>query len=179
MIRFCLLLLLTINTNSFANNDILKLKPAEEINVQASTNPYESTAPILLIKCSDHRLNDEVENFMQQRGLKDKYEEMSMTGGSLGIDNVLRPQLKEAFLVQLDDLIKLREIKMVILMDHVDCQIFKNVHGTKHTKSYADELQLHSHHLQNVKEMILEKYPNMKVEMLFMSLDGSVDTIKD
>lgn len=179
MLRFCLFLLLTINANAFASNDIPKLRPAEEIKVQSSTNPYEEKVQILLIKCSDYRLNDEADDFMQKRGLKDKYEEISMQGGSLGIDNVLRPELKNAFLVQLEDLKKLRDIKIVILMDHVNCDIFKNIHGTKHTLNYEAEMQLHSHHLQNVKAMILEKYPDMVVEMLLMSLDGSVDTIKD
>jgi hypothetical protein len=179
MLRFCLFLLLTINANAFAGNEIPQLIPAEDIKVQSSGNPYEEKVPILLIKCSDYRLNDEVDDFMHKRGLRDKYEEVSMQGGSLGIDNVLRPELKDAFLTQLEDLKNLRDIKMVILMDHVNCDIFKNIHGDKHTLTYEAELQLHSHHLKNVKAMILEKHPDMKVEMLLMSLDGSVDTIKD
>ena len=179
MLRFCLFLLLTINAQAFAGNEIPQLIPAEDIKVTGSTNPYEAKVPILLIKCSDYRLNDETDDFMQKRGLKDKYEEVSMQGGSLGIDHVLRPELKDAFLVQLEDLKNLRDIKMVILMDHVNCDIFKDIHGSKHTLSYEAEVELHSHHLKNVKAMILEKYPDMKVEMLLMSLDGSVDTIKD
>lgn len=179
MLRFCLFLFLALNSNAFAKNDIPKLLPAEKVKVIASANPYEANISIVLVKCSDYRLNDEIDSFMNNRGALDKYEEISMAGGSLGIDNALRPELKDAFLVQLDDLKNKHDIKMVILLDHVDCDLFKKVHNDKHTLDHASEVQLHSFHLQNVKQMILAKYPDMVVEMLLMSLDGSVETIKD
>ncbi len=179
MIRLSLFLFLILSSNAFAKSNLPKLLRAEDVQVTGSSNPYEANVSILLVKCSDHRLNDETDSFMIKRGALDKYEEISMEGGSLGIDNVLRPQLKEAFLVQLDDLKKKYDLKMVILLDHVDCDLFKKVHGNKHTLNHEAEVQLHSHHLENVKNMILTRYPDMIVEMLLMSLDGSVETIKD
>lgn len=179
MLRLSLFLFLIITSSAFAKGGLPKLLPAEDVQVTASSNPYETNVSILLVKCSDHRLNDETDDFMNKRGALDKYEEISMEGGSIGIDNVLIPELKSSFLVQLDSLKKKHDIKMVILLDHEDCDMFKKVHSDKHTLSHETEVQLHSYHLQNVKQMILEKYPDMIVEMLLMSLDGTVQTIQD
>ena len=52
-------------------------------------------ADYLLVTCIDFRLIDKVTRFMHNRGLKDKYDELIVTGVSLGI--VRHPLWKKAF----------------------------------------------------------------------------------
>ncbi|MBP7190671.1 MAG: hypothetical protein KA998_05500, partial [Rickettsiaceae bacterium] len=101
-----------------------------------------------------------------------------ISGASLGIDNVLYPEFKKSFTSQLKLLRKMHGIKMVILLDHRDCNMYKHVHAEKHTHDKDSERSLHRYHMNNVKQAILSEYPDMVVETLLMNTDGSVETIK-
>ncbi|MBP7190351.1 MAG: hypothetical protein KA998_03830 [Rickettsiaceae bacterium] len=180
MIRlFFLLVLLTMSNFSYAEK-LPVLERAENVRVTPSiiSGKYPKDAPILLITCSDYRFQDEVMDFMEKRGALDKYDHLIIAGSSLGIDNVLYPEFKKAFMSQLKLLRKMHEIKMVILLDHRDCNMYKHVHAEKHTHDKDSERSLHRYHMNNVKQAILSEYPDMVVEMLLMDTDGSVETIK-
>lgn len=160
-------------------NQIPPLVRAENVKITPSiiADTYKKNAPILLVSCVDYRFPDEVMDFMSKRGALDKYDNLVIAGGSLGIDNALYPELKQSFLTQLALLKKVHDIKMVILLDHRDCNLYKEIHTDQHTRDIDAEKALHSYHLKNVKNMILSIYPHMIVEMLLMSQDGSVETI--
>lgn len=173
-------LFITLFFSCFAFADqIPPLARAENVKITPSIIPdtTQKNAPILLVSCVDYRFPDEVMDFMSKRGALDKYDHLVIAGGSLGIDNALYPELKQSFLTQLALLKRVHEIKMVILLDHRDCNLYKEIHTEKHTHDIAAETALHSYHLKNVKNMILSLYPNMIVEMLLMGKDGSVETI--
>jgi hypothetical protein len=159
----------------------INLLPADGIKVNSSVrdvNSYPKHAPILLVSCVDYRFPDEIADFMQKRGAVDKYDHLVVAGGSIGVDNLLYPALKESFIIQMALLKQLHGFRQVILLDHRDCGLFKAIHGNEHTSNPAEELALHKHHLVNVKKLILKHYPDVAVEMLLMSTDGSVTTIE-
>lgn len=180
MVRiFLFLISITMCNISYANKAPNLLAP-EEVHVTPSiiSGKYPKDAPILLISCSDYRFQDEVTDFMTKRGALDKYDHVIISGGALGIDNILYPEFKTAFISQLKLLKKMHDIKMVILLDHRDCNMYKHVHTDKHTHDKDGERKLHHYHMDNVKKVILSEYPNMIVEMLLMNTDGSVETLK-
>ncbi|MES2215211.1 MAG: hypothetical protein V4485_04235 [Pseudomonadota bacterium] len=175
----CFLLIFAFITSSYAAE--LHLLPAESVHVQSSVkrgSDYKHQAPVLLISCVDYRFPDEIADFMQKRGALDKYAHLIVAGGSIGIDNLLYPDLRASFITQMRLLKDLYNFHTIILLDHRDCDLFKLIHGDKHTNNPADEEDMHKHHLHNVKKLILEIYPDMNVEMLLMAVDGSVITIK-
>lgn len=160
--------------------DKIELLPAEQIKVTSSVRnvkEYPKHAPILLLSCVDYRFPDEIADFMQKRGAIDKYDHLIVAGGSIGIDNLLYPALKESFIIQMALLKSLHNFNTVIVLDHRDCGLFKAIHGAEHAKHPEEELKLHKHHLHNVKKLILQEYPDVTVELLLMSTDGSVITI--
>lgn len=179
MLRIFVIAILFYLSPVYANH-IPKLVPAEQVKITPSIIPdtREKKTPILLVSCVDYRFPDEVMDFMKQRGALDQYDNLVIAGGSLGIDNIMYPELKQSFLTQLKLLKKVHDIKMVILLDHRDCNLYKEVHTDKHTHDSDKEKALHSYHLKNVKNLILSYYPDIVVEMLLMDTDGSVETIK-
>lgn len=179
MLRLFLFCLIAFYSSAYAQKTP-NLIPAEKVQVTPSkiADDYPKTAPILLLSCVDYRFQDEIMDFMEKRGALDKYDNVVIAGGSLGVDNVLYPELKKAFMTQLKLMKKMHDIKIVILLDHRDCGMYKLVHTEKHTHDRDSETSLHRYHLNNVRSLILSHYPDITVEMLLMDTDGSVETIK-
>lgn len=152
---------------------------AEEISVDASkkANDYGKVAPYLVVACSDFRLGDEVTQFLEKRGLKDKYDKIVLPGASLGIENDKFPNWTQAFFEQFKILHSIHQIKHVIVIDHMDCGMFKSVIGESHTKTLEKEKKDHEDQLQKVAKLIHEKYPDLWVEGLLMAIDGQVSTV--
>ncbi|MBE7526270.1 carbonic anhydrase [Nitrosomonas sp.] len=131
----------------------------------------------LLLSCMDYRLVDDIERYMSDRGMRNKYDHVILAGASLGAITDKYPEWNKTFWEHLDIAIKLHNIHTVMVMDHRDCGAYKVILGAEHTKDPGVEKETHATHLNHLKKMISEKYPKLKVEMLLMSLDGTVDVI--
>ncbi len=140
------------------------------------TKKHAHRADYLLVTCIDFRLIDEVTNFMHHRGLKDKYDELIVTGVSLGI--VRHPSWKKAFFSQLALIKKIHKTKTIILLDHRDCGLYKHVFGSRRLRNRIEETKLHHREMLKFKKEILTRCPNLRVELFIMSLDGQVEEIK-
>ena len=152
---------------------------AEKVSVDASKKAadYGHVAPYLVVACSDFRLADEVTKFLEKRGLKDKYDKIVLPGASLGIENDKFPNWTQAFFEQFKILHSIHDIKHVIVIDHMDCGMFKSVIGESHTKTLEKEKKDHEDQLKKVSSLIHEKYPDLWVEGLLMAVDGQVSTV--
>lgn len=158
----------------------LTLPPAEDIRVRSSVadlSDYPDGAPYLLLSCVDFRLQNEMGEFMVNRGLLDKYDNIVLPGASIGVDNPEKPAWKSTFNESLATLKKLHDIKGVILMDHRNCGMYNIVYGRDISKDPHEEYELHKYHMTHVKEMIKSNHPDLKVESLLMDLDGKVHTV--
>jgi hypothetical protein len=131
----------------------------------------------LLLSCMDYRLVDDIERYMNGRGLRDKYDHVILAGASLGAITDKYPAWNKTFWEHLDIAIKLHNIHTVMVMDHRDCGAYKVILGAEHTKDAKVEQDTHAAQLMKLKGMISEKYPHLKIETLLMSLDGKVDVI--
>lgn len=176
IMRTLILLILLIPFKMAFAGETIRLIPAEEIQITPSNN-IKKSAPIVLVSCVDHRFPDEIANFMQKRGATDNYSHLIVTGGSIGIDNLLYPSLKESFIIQLALLKQIHNFNTVILLDHRDCELFRLIHGNGHVKSQKEEYKLHKMHLYKARDVVLAEFPDVQVELLLMSTDGSVVTI--
>lgn len=62
-------------------------------------------------------------------------------------------------------------------MDHRDCGAYKVILGEDLTKDPTREKSAHASKLKELGRLITDKYPKLEVELLFMSLDGTVEVI--
>ena len=131
----------------------------------------------LLLSCMDYRLMDDVERSMSKRGMTDKYDHVVLAGAALGAITDKFPAWNKTFWDHLDIAIKLHNVHKVIVMDHRDCGAFKVILGEDFAKDPARETGVHTVQLQSLRSMVKAKYPKLDVELLLMSLDGSVETV--
>jgi len=131
----------------------------------------------LLLSCMDFRLMDDVERYMSGRGLRDKYDHVILAGASLGAVTDKYPAWNQTFWEHLDIAISLHNIHTVIVMDHRDCGAYKVILGAEHAKDPKVERDTHAAHLKKLKGLVNAKHPKLKVEMLLMALDGTVESI--
>ena len=131
----------------------------------------------LLLSCMDYRLVDDVERYMAGRKLRDRYDHVVLAGASLGAVTDRYPAWKQTFWDHLDIAIQLHRIHTVILLDHRDCGAYKVILGAEHAKDPGTEREAHATQLRTLKTQIVARHASLKVEMLLMALDGSVEVI--
>lgn len=131
----------------------------------------------LLLSCMDFRLMDEIERYMTDRGLRNRYDHVVLAGASLGAITDKYPAWNKTFWEHLDIAIKLHDIQTVIVMDHRDCGAYKVILGPEHAQDPQTEKETHATRLRQFKSQVAEKQPKLKVEMLLMALDGKVEVI--
>ncbi len=132
---------------------------------------------MLLLTCMDFRLVDDIETYMNARGLKDKYDHVVLAGASLGALNDRFPAWSEVFWQHLDLAIELHEVHRVMVLDHRDCGAYKMILGEAAVKDADTELKSHVKQLYLLRSAILAKHPHMEVEIGLMALDGAVTQI--
>ncbi|MFZ4605969.1 MAG: carbonic anhydrase [Caulobacter sp.] len=129
---------------------------------------------MLLLTCMDFRLANEIEAYMDARGLRDKYDHVVLAGASLGALNDRFPAWTEVFWQHLDLAIELHEVHRVMVLDHRDCGAYKMILGEASVKDPETELKSHVKQLYALRSAILAKHPHMEVEIGLMALDGAV-----
>jgi carbonic anhydrase len=132
----------------------------------------------LLMTCMDFRLIDETERYMTGRGLRDKYDQIILAGASLGAVTEKYPAWNTTFWEHLALGLQLHHIRTVIVMDHRDCGAYKLILGADFVKDRAKETAIHTEKLRAIRTQVAAKHPTLKVELLLMNLDGTVETIR-
>ena len=131
----------------------------------------------LLLSCMDYRLMDDVERYMAERGLADKYDHVILAGASLGAITNVFPSWQQTFWDHVDIAITLHNIQRVILLDHRDCGAYKVLLGETHLATPNIEKATHAEQLAILKQRIHARNPQLAVETLLMALDGSVEVL--
>jgi hypothetical protein len=131
----------------------------------------------LLLCCMDYRLVDDVTRYMDGRGLTNKYDQVILAGASLGAMNDQFSAWGTAFFDHVQVALDLHKISKVMIMDHRDCGAYKVILGQDFGKDFEAETAIHAQQLQKVGEEIARRFPGLGVELLLMSLDGSVEVI--
>jgi carbonic anhydrase len=131
----------------------------------------------LLLSCMDFRLMDEIERYMTERGLRDNYDHVVLAGASLGAVTDRYPAWNRTFWDHLGIAIELHHIRRVIVMDHRDCGAYKVIFGEDFAADAERETAVHRGKLHELAGLLKERHPALEVELLLMSLDGSVEAI--
>ena len=137
----------------------------------------------LLLSCMDYRLTDEIADYMQNHiHMKKKYDYVILAGASLGVNNTKYPNWGKTFWEHLDTAIALHSIHEVIIMDHRNCGAYKLLLGKdfpadSSAAQLKEETEVHKQQLDVLAKAIHDKYPNLEVDTLLMSLNGDVEEI--
>lgn len=133
----------------------------------------------LLLSCMDYRLTDDVARYMEGREMAEKYDHVILAGASIGVTNERYPAWGQTFWDHVGVAARLHHIKRVIVMDHRDCGAYKLFLGPEHAKDRAAETSVHAREATKLKREIAARHPELQVELLLMSLDGSVEPLAD
>lgn len=131
----------------------------------------------LLLSCMDYRLMDDVARYMESRELAEKYDHVILAGASIGVTNDRYPAWNQTFWEHVDVAVKLHQVRRIIVLDHRDCGAYKLFLGPDHAKDPAAEAAAHAREAAKLRAAINAKYPELAVELLLMSLDGTVEPI--
>lgn len=113
-------------------------------------------ARALVIQCIDYRFQSAVRRFLLNRGLKNKYDLVSLAGSAkdlLGKD-------KSFILKQIEISSRLHGIKEIYLVHHLDCGAYG---GSKAFKDLKAEIKRHKSDLFQAKKIIHNKFPRLRV----------------
>ncbi len=122
----------------------------------------------ILISCMDYRfVNDKVEYF-NALGYNEQYDHFVLAGASLGLT---KPKWKRVAYEHIDAAIMLHKIKEIIILDHMDCGMYK-------LEKFPDEKKAHLRILRKIKRHLKKQYPTLTVITKLMDVDGSVKTIE-
>lgn len=128
----------------------------------------------VLLSCMDYRLIDDTVAYMTARGMADKYDHLVLAGASLGALTDQKPAWGDTFWQHLQVAIDLHGVHRIIVMDHRDCGAYKLLLGEDFAADPLREADVHRTQMLALRKAIRHRYPDFNVELLLMSLDGSV-----
>ena len=131
----------------------------------------------LLLSCMDYRLVDDVVRYMDGRGLTNNYDHVILAGASLGALTDKKKAWGEAFWDHVEVAKQLHHIQKVIVMDHRDCGAYRVFLGQDLKDDREKETAVHAEQLRTLAAMVKDKHPDLEVELLLMSLDGSGEPV--
>lgn len=111
-------------------------------------------AKAIIITCIDFRLQETINNWISQNFAPKTFDRVAWAGGVKNLEDILS---------QIEIAKRLHHIKKVILINHEDC----GAYGEKGTE------EKHAQDLQNAKEKILLKFPDLAVDTYYLKLDGT------
>ena len=131
----------------------------------------------LVISCMDLRMVKHLTNAMDHKGQKDKYDLVCVAGGGLCVGMRERKHLSkkcqcmlsawnQTVMSHVDLAQKLHNVNEVWFVDHEDCGAYSHFFHNKDLKEEAQHIDV----LQNIPE----KFPNVKVRLFWMKLDGEL-----
>ena len=125
----------------------------------------------LVLSCIDFRFLTAEQSFLKSKNLTDKYDLTALAGASLALTGFPHKSDAEAFWDQLDISYRLHHINKVIIIDHQDCGAYAMMIDPNLSKDTERELQVHTDYLNQAYSSICDRYPDLKVELYFATLN--------
>lgn len=134
----------------------------------------EKTAKAMVLSCMDFRFVNDKVNFLNKIGYKDDYSKFVLAGSSLGYNQDTFPEWSKSFDKHVELAKDLHNIDEVIVVDHMDCGAYRILYDNP-SMSKEEEYKLHRKNLHEFKSLINKKFPSLRVTLLLIDLDGSVN----
>lgn len=115
-------------------------------------------AKAIVITCIDFRLQDAINNWISENFPPRTFDRVAFAGGVKNLDIILG---------QIDIAVRLHHIWKVILINHEDCGAYGET-GT--SEKHAQDLKI-------AKKKIKELYPDLKIDLFYLHLDGTFESV--
>jgi len=123
--------------------------------------------PIFVLGCIDFRFRDQLSDYIKSQHGEVDFDETLLAGGA---KNLVDEKTRDVVLNQLRISHDLHEAKTVYLTSHIDCGAYG---GSAAFSSKEEEVKKLTEDLQTSKNLVLEKYPDVEVKMVFLDWDST------
>ena len=127
----------------------------------------------MVLSCIDPRFQHLVYNYLKKKKLIGKYSAFTIAGAAVGVTHNKFKQWHKTFYENLATSIKLHKIEKLIVINHEDCGAAK-IANQKQEFNTFNEMKIHLESFTKIKKIIKRKFPKLKIEFYFMSLDKKV-----
>jgi carbonic anhydrase len=137
----------------------------------------EKTAKALVLSCIDFRILEAERYFLSLQNLGNQYDLTALAGASLALTGIPHQADADAFWDQLDLSYRLHHIQKMIILDHQDCGAFADKIDPELSKDSKREIAVHTEYLSRAYWQIRDRYPQLNIELYFVTLDAQVKPI--
>lgn len=146
-------------------NDTDLLLEHETVDIKLAPKERRADCDTLVFNCIDYRFAFANQEFLNDTlGLKDNYDHISIPGS---IYNLVNPDTREIVFSKITSSVNFHLIKRVIIIAHKDCGGYG---GSSAFGSKVAEEEYLSGDLRKAREMLIEKYPTLQVELYLEEL---------
>ena len=131
----------------------------------------------MVLSCIDPRFQTIVFSYLKKKKLLRKYSSFTIAGAAIGVTANRFKKWHTTFWENFNTSVKLHNIKKLIIINHRDCGVAKIINGKK-IFSLTNETKVHRNSFQKIKKIFKKKYPNLRLELKIISLNGKVETFK-
>jgi hypothetical protein len=131
-------------------------------------------AQAFVLSCIDFRFLALEFDFLAMQKLGNQYDWTALAGASLALAGFPHNADTVAFWDQLDLSYRLHHIKKVIILDHQDCGAYASKFDPELSSDPQREKQVHVDYLNRAYLSILNRYPDIDVELYFAKLNGEI-----
>lgn len=161
---------------------IENLYPINHDFVKTHNNDYkldDHRPYALLLSCIDYRSVDKTIQFINNKGLKNDFDQFVLTGAGLGVVNPTHykdfDEWKKIYFQHIDIAINLHNIKEIILVEHMGCSAYHFIYGKDIT--VYEEYKKHVGTISKMATLIKNTYPDLKFKGYIMHLDDYAEKI--
>jgi hypothetical protein len=146
------------------------LATALPVSPAAAQPNYE----LVLLTCTDPRVQQLTTAYMTGRELAGKYRQLSLEGAAIGAVAEQYKDKQKMFWEDFSAFVDRYQMKRVIALDHRDCGAAKVAYGLVKVTDKLIETESHHYALREFRKLVTKRYPEMEVEIGLMALDGKV-----
>jgi carbonic anhydrase len=128
----------------------------------------------MVLSCIDPRFQSIVYNYLKKKKLNGKYSSFTIAGSAIGVTAPKFRKWHKTFWDNLETSIQLHKIKKLIVINHRDCGAAKIINGKK-TFDNFHETKIHKISFNKIKKRFKNKYPNLNIETILISLNKTVE----
>ena len=131
----------------------------------------------MVLSCIDPRFQPIIYKYLKKKKLIGKYSSFTIAGSAVGVTANKFKKWHKTFWDNFDTSVRLHKIKKLVVINHRDCGAAKIINGKKEF-SRVNETLIHRNSFQKIKKTFKKKYPNLSIELKFISLNCKVETFK-
>ena len=131
----------------------------------------------MLVKCIDPRFTTNTWAYMSTRGWQNLYSQFNIAGGPIGIVAPVFAGWQKTYWDNLKITYDLHEVKRVVAITHRDCGAAVVAYGERIKTDKAFETKTHAGALNQFRDEVVKRYPDLKVELGIMDLTGAVEGV--